>query len=78
MSVVFCMLTIEEVIVLKDAVFKLSDNPEDLSVALDWIIEKKALIKKQREIRDRAKARLKPLLEEAARNNQQAAKSSCK
>ena len=55
---------------MKDTVFKLSEDPKDLEVAVEWLSNKQAQVKKQREIRDRAKRRLKPILEEAAREKQ--------
>lgn len=56
---------------MKDIGFKLSDDPKDLEEAIDWIVKKKETLKRQREVRDRAKARLKPLLDEAARKKQE-------
>ena len=56
---------------MDDHIFKLSDDPKDLEVAVNWVSNKRALVKKQREIRDRAKVRLQPLLEEAAKVKEQ-------
>ena len=56
---------------MDDHIFKLSDDPKDLEVAVNWVSNKRALVKKQREIRDRAKIRLQPLLEEAAKVKEQ-------
>ena len=56
---------------MDDYIFKLSDDPNDLEVAVNWVSNKRALVKKQREIRDRAKVRLQPLLEEAAKVKEQ-------
>ncbi|WP_031553188.1 hypothetical protein [Oribacterium sp. FC2011] len=47
--------------------FKLSDDPKDLEVAVEWVAEKRKRISRQRKVRDDAKRRLKPLLDEAAK-----------
>lgn len=47
--------------------FKLSDDPKDLEVAVEWVEEKRKRISRQRKVRDDAKRRLKPLLDEAAK-----------
>ena len=47
--------------------FKISDDPKDLEIASKWIAEKAERVKRQRKIRDKAKIRLRPLLEEAAK-----------
>lgn len=47
--------------------FKLSDDPKDLEVAVEWVAEKRKRISRQRKVRDDAKKRLKPLLDEAAK-----------
>ena len=52
---------------MEKSIFKLSDDPKDLEVALKWISEKAERVKRQRAIRDKAKVRLRPLLEEAAK-----------
>ena len=52
---------------MSDYVFKLSDDPKDLVGAAEWASEEREKLKKQREVRDRAKERLRPFLEEAAK-----------
>ncbi len=47
--------------------FKLSDDPKDLEVAVEWVAEKRKRISRQRKVRDDAKRRLKPFLDEAAK-----------
>lgn len=52
---------------MEESIFKLSDDPKDLEIASKWIAEKAERVKRQRAIRDKAKVRLRPLLEEAAK-----------
>lgn len=52
---------------MSDKEFKLSDDPKDLEVAVEWVAEKRKRISRQRKVRDDAKRRLKPLLDEAAK-----------
>ncbi len=52
---------------MSDKEFKLSDDPKDLEVAVEWVAEKRKRISRQRKVRDDAKKRLKPLLDEAAK-----------
>ena len=60
---------------MSDYVFKLSDDPNDLIGAAEWASEEQEKIKKQREVRDRAKERLRPFLEEAAKKKAERLKS---
>ncbi len=52
---------------MSDKEFKFSDDPKDLEVAVEWVTEKRKRISRQRKVRDDAKKRLKPLLDEAAK-----------
>lgn len=52
---------------MSDKELKFSDDPKDLEVAVEWVAEKRKRISRQRKVRDDAKNRLKPLLDEAAK-----------
>lgn len=56
---------------MEKSIFKISDDPKDLEIASKCIAEKAERVKRQREICDKAKERLRPLMEEASKTKKE-------